>query len=101
MIFRAPRVSRGQAITARVFNELAEAVDKGISGPKDLTEGLTSDEAESLSVSGGGLFLETTRVSETVRITNPEDEAQYVDVSRPRAITFIGSGGTLRLVFRA
>jgi len=101
MIFRAPRVSRGQAITARVFNELAEAVDKGINGPRDLTEGLTAEEAGELSVSGGGLYLERARISDVVRITNPEDETQYVDVDRPRAITFIGGAGTLRLVFRA
>lgn len=102
MIFKAPRVVRGQALTADLWNTLAEAVDGPISAPRDLTEGLTAEEQSQIEPPAADTFSETARVSQLVRIVNPEDSDQYVDVSRPSSITFVASdGSTLTLNFSA
>jgi hypothetical protein len=39
------------------------------------------------------VYSEVNRVTETVRVTNPSDSAQYVDVQRIKNITFRGPDG--------
>lgn len=100
MIFRAPRVVRGQAITAELWNKLAENVDGTLAGPRDLTEGITAVEVAEIEPPEADVFTESSRVSTTVRIENPEDSEQYVDVARPTSILFTASdGSTLTLNF--
>jgi len=101
MKIRAPRVTKGQAITARVWNQMADAVDPDWQSPTDLGAGVTAQEQAEGVGDRRTTFLEIARSSDTVRVTNPEDEAQYVDVERLRAATFIGGATRLTLVFRA
>lgn len=101
MRIRAPRVRKGQAITARLWNQMSDAVDPDWISPTDLGAGVSTQEKEEGVGERRTTFLEIARTSDTVRVTNPEDENQYVDVERLRAATFIGAGTRLTLVFRA
>ena len=42
------------------------------------------------------LFTETARVTTTVRIENPSDSSQFVDVERIDRISFVGPDGVVR-----
>jgi len=91
-----PRVERGKLLTAAIWNDMARTVN-GALGARDLEPGYTAAEGDAaVSLIGS----ETTRSSATVRIENPEDATQYVDVDRPTSITFRLSNGTnLKLNF--
>lgn len=72
---RAPRVLRGQALTAELWNQLAGTVDE-LFGARDLDQGRDENEKETVRL------IEDSRETSTVRITNPSDENDYVDVER-------------------
>jgi hypothetical protein len=80
-MLRAPTVKTGQRLTAGLWNELARAVNAGLAAPRDLNAGVTSDEVIDKSL------RETSRETETVRVYNPDDEEQYVDVDRITSLT--------------
>jgi hypothetical protein len=84
---RAPTVKRGQALTASLWNRMAGAVNGGISEPRDLDEGVTAAEQTAFTE------REVSRREETVRIFNPNDAEQWVDVDRPTSITWRVSDG--------
>lgn len=88
-----PVVQPGQRITATLWNTVAETVNERFV-PRDLDAGRFANEAPILGF-GSVIASETARVSETVRITNPEDENQYVDVDRAQQIAFSVSNGTV------
>lgn len=44
-------------------------------------------------------YIEVSRTVSIVRIENPEDETQYVDVERTDAVTLAGPDGYLTLIF--
>lgn len=54
------------------------------------------DEAEEDDAALGLIFTETTRQTTTVRITNPSDPADFVDVERIDRISFSGPDGVIR-----
>lgn len=75
---KAPTVQRGTRITARLWNELAGAVNGAIQAPEDLDSGITEDEVTQST----RVWRENSRTSVEVRVENPEDSEQYVDVAR-------------------
>lgn len=83
-VIRAPTVRRGERITARWANELAGAVNEALQPPKDKDTGVTEDEAQAERT-----INEVERTTETVRIENPEDSEQYVDVARAVTSTLL------------
>ena len=87
-IQRLPYISPGQPITARWLNDAATIINEVVlAAPRDLDSGALAEE-------NAGLFWdEISRDSLTVRVTNPEDEDQYVDVDRAEKITFHDSDG--------
>ena len=94
-MLRAPYVKTGQRLTAALWNELARAVNLGLQAPRDLNSGVFADEVADASL------IEQSRLTETVRVFNPEDETQYVDVERITALTTKNSktGETLTTYF--
>jgi len=78
---RAPTVQSGQRLTAALWNETARAVNEGLAAPKDLTAGRFADEQV-----GIGLH-EIARETTSVRVFNPDDDTQYVDVDRITSLT--------------
>lgn len=83
MRLRAPYVRRGQRLTPTLWNELARSVNQGLSAPRDLDSGVTEPETEA----GDIVLQELSRLTETVRVYNPDDAAQFVDVERITQIT--------------
>ena len=81
MSLRAPTVQRGQRLTARLWNDLAQAVNQGLAAPRDLDSGVGLDEVADTTLH------EIARTTETVRVENPDDEDQYVDVQRILTVT--------------
>jgi len=79
----APYVVRGQRIRAKTFNELSAAIN-GIEPPQDLDGGNVAGIAE--------YWIQVT-AEETVpvRVENPDDPNQYVDLDR--TITFTVDAG--------
>ncbi len=86
-VLQAPRVQRGDRITARAWNQIADAINS-ISAPTDL------DSGEDLQV--GGYWIAVTNVDKVSRrVTNPEDETQYVDVDDVRSFSISTSSGLI------
>lgn len=79
-VLRAPYVRSGERITAKWANDVAGAVNEALRPPKDLDEGVPDGAAAPRLV-----LREQARSSEEVRIENPEDEEQYVNVDRAQA----------------
>lgn len=75
-IIRAPTVRPGDRITAQWANQVAAAVNGGIEAPRDLDTGVQPEEVSVRT------FTEESRSSVDVRVENPEDEEQYVIVTR-------------------
>lgn len=98
------RIAPGQIIGASWLNETVDVVNhlqRQIRRPRQLgglgrnpsstpqgTLDAQQDEEEGVITDkfqispSSSVWLETSRLSETVRVTNPEDSEQYVDVSR-------------------
>ena len=72
-MLRAPTVKTGDRLTAGLWNELARAVNGGLVAPRDLDQGVYSDEV-SRSI------IETARETATERVYDPNDQSVYVDV---------------------
>ena len=103
-------VRKGQAITGRLLTSYADTINsiggRVASVESQILDGdmLQSSDAErvqdsSMDVSGT-VFVERGRQTETVRVTNPDDEDQYVDVARISSIQLVSqSGERMTLVF--
>lgn len=72
---RAPTVSPGDPIAAATFNAMAAAVNGELVAPRDLDQG---GEGQGRRIT----VPEIERTSVTVRVENPDDPTQYVDVDR-------------------
>ncbi len=92
------QVQPGQRLTASLWNDLAGSVNE-LAAARDLEAPITAAEAAALPSSVGR--WELSRNVEVVRITNPDDETQFVDVERPLTITWrdASSGQVLTDVF--
>lgn len=94
-----PAYSRGQPITAASLNRLVTGVNsletlllpRTVQQPP-LAAGVT-DSIKSDATPPGAAWVEVGRVTSTQRITNPEDETQYVDVARAERVTFAPPSG--------
>lgn len=81
-VAQIPTINRGEPITAAYLNQMGAAINEFVlNAPRDLDSGVTAGEVAGITLQ------ETGRTSETVRITNPEDEAQFVDVARAQTVT--------------
>jgi len=78
---------------------MADAVDVDLYGPRDLGAGVEQEVADEAVGGAATTFQERSRTTTTVRITNPEDETQYVDVERLKTVTFVGAGTTLTFIY--
>lgn len=91
--------NRGEGITARYLQNTTRRIDqleRGGGAPKSLQpQGSAPESTETPSVNPGNeSWTETARTTTTVRITNPSDPAQFVDVERVVTITFDRGDGT-------
>lgn len=93
---RAP--GKGEPIRASFLGSLRDAVAgqrEALPGPERAGQPLQVEDAPL-----GETWFETSRETETVRVTNPEDEEQYVDVERMTRVSFaMPNGQTVTLVF--
>ncbi len=89
---RVPTVRRGQRLTASLWNTLAGAVNEAIAAPRDLDAGITDGEAAMV------VEREVARTEVEVRVKNPDNEDQFVDVERVTSITVRGSDGITRQI---
>ena len=78
-VLQVPRVVRGQRIRAEIQNRTAEAVNS-ILAPQDLDAGNVSN-------LGNVVMTVTNEKTTSVRVENPEDSAQFVDLDRTTAFT--------------
>ncbi len=113
MVRKVPSITRGQPISAGFLNVmgnninlLAGALDKpqakpGDASPKRSSSPETSDQADpNAPPADPNTYNETGRYTSMVRVTNPDDPAQYVDVERIEWVSFVNAAGeTLTLVF--
>lgn len=119
----SPRLKRGSLITARFLNGQADQIDalrnrlaKLAPGTGTQAEDSAADRsnlsplqlidpavvAESLTqgINAGRVMREIVRLVSVVRVENPEDSAQFVDVERVDVVTFEDAAGErLTLVF--
>lgn len=101
-------VKKGQVITARFLNKVVDDVNRlnQFVKPRDqrgVAPDAKADPDENETVEGisSEVWIELSRQTDTVRITDPDDEDTYVDVQRISNITFgrpFGKGG-VTLVF--
>ena len=115
-----PRIQRGGVISYRYLRGLEDAiVDAGRvpgapatvlqgridqAGETNMTPEQAADPRAQRTVnrepvSSRADYTEIRRVTETVRVTNPEDDQQYVDVERVRVVVLSDGRGD-RLVLR-
>ena len=91
MNLRAPTVVRGQALTVELWNSTANAINQGLNGPRDKDAGITASEAgenDDLVPGATSIALtELARTTQSVRVENPSDAEQYVDVARMTSVT--------------
>ena len=108
---RSIRIKRGDPIRARYLNGQADQIDElrrrlarveranGVQAvdsnaaesnlsPAQLADPLIASADVLRGLDTGRAFAEIARVSSVVRVFNPEDDAQYVDVERVDLITF-------------
>ncbi len=102
------RIKKGQVITARFLNRVVDDVNRlnqfvkprdqrGVAPP----ENEAPDDNETTETISSEVWVELSRKTDTVRITDPDDAETYVDVQRISHITFgrpFGRGG-VTLVF--
>jgi len=81
MSLRAPTVRRGQRLTAELWNATARAINQGLAAPRDGDAGIFADEV------AGVVELELERATTSVRVFNPDDAEQYVDLDRITSLT--------------
>ena len=116
-----PRIQRGGVISYRYLRGLEDAiVDAGRvpgapatvlqgridqAGETNMTPGQSLDgraqrTAARAPAAGAADYTETARETDIVRVTNPEDDEQYLDVARVRVVALAdGLGRTLVLRF--
>lgn len=116
-----PRIARGGVISYRYLRGLEDAIiDSGRRPgapattaqaqvddaeatnlrPDQAFDGRTQRTAGRVDVSGADVYRETARTTATVRVENPDDAEQYVDVERVEAVAFVdGLGRVLTLAF--
>lgn len=90
---RAPRVKPGDRITARLWNTLADVVDGPTRAPRDIESDGALPAADADEPLSDLVLVEQSRESNTVRVFNPEDSSQYVDVSRADFSYLLGTDG--------
>ena len=118
---RLKHIARGTDITARWLNETIDSVNhlqEQIRGPRQNNvrppspnstpeSTLRSDADEVGSVVAAAVplalkpqetWIEIARTTSTVRITNPEDDEQYVDVQRVESLTVVLQDGRLATI---
>lgn len=95
----------GDVITAAHYNQVITGANSALeklgppSGRLTGTGSTPIETDDDLDGLGGSTYVETGRVSETVRISSPVDSTLYVDVERIRAVTLQSATDVLTLVF--
>jgi hypothetical protein len=96
---RAPRWRSGDPITAAALNRLAAAADGAVTAVPAPAARAGQIEINGVTAAGE-VWIEIDRQTSTVRVENPDDSSQYVDVERIDVVTFAGPDGrTMSLAF--
>lgn len=113
-----PLIKRGEPIRARYLSSMAEAINdtarklarigaqvdqqlrrSGQDGsnldPQQLAEPEARIADPEIGLSDGAIYVEAGRSVTTVRVENPSDSAQYVDVERIRTVTLVAADGKI------
>lgn len=88
------RIRRGQIIRAAYLDTMAQAINDlngTISPPAQIG---APAEPEQINSATGEVWREITRSTDTVRIENPDDPEQYVDVERVMTVTMSRPDGS-------
>lgn len=94
-----PRIRKGDVIRAPYLNQIADAINDQAHLPENLpgtpapTDGTLPEDTGANSAE---TWTETQRETTTVRVENPEDSEQYVDVDRIDSVTLVGPDGQVR-----
>ncbi len=92
---------RGRPIPAAQLNRLVDGVNElqADAAPRQRRRGsqapLITDDVQTEGITVVGVWQEIYRATSTVRVTNPEDENQYVDVDRVERIYFALPDGSV------
>lgn len=97
-VLRAPRVRRGDAFTATLWNQMADAVNEGLAGPKDLDQGSPAQEADE-EPPVDARFDEVSRTEVTERIFSDVDPEVFIDVAKIETWTARNSVDNLNYLF--
>ena len=85
---RVPRIRRGSPITSGYLNNISDNINQAydsVHGPKT-TDNPTETDGDGEPIPEQ--WTEVERTTTTVRVENPDDATQYVDVERIETITF-------------
>ena len=102
------RIAAGGIIRSDWLNRIVDQVNENTQAfrrPTQLNQGtlpIRGDDGEPVvpTPSAPDVWVENNRTTSTVRVTNPEDEMQYVDVERIETICFQTPEGEVQLVFK-
>lgn len=104
------RIAQGELITAEFLNASVDQVNELtgiIKGPEQVDSGIQpepipGEEDYADEVAGTELWQEISRIADVVRVSNPDDPEQYVDVSRILSVTFQKPDGSrVQLAFES
>lgn len=85
-----PRIRKGQVIQASYLNRFADALNEQMRRPQQAGKPF---DAEQINTAVGEVWVELGRIEQTVRVTNPDDDEQYVDVDRMVTVTMRNARG--------
>ena len=108
-----PRIARGDAITARWLNRLVESANRSLQAPirpesarsaepSDITIEATGDpdtQDQLPESTGAQVWTETEKVTETVRIEDPNDSAVFIDVARRVQSTLVSGSDSMTILW--
>ena len=100
------RIRKGQIITAALLDRHDAAIyalEERIHPPQQINKGIPADNGvtqpgETVTNTADEIWTEYSRTTETVRVENPDDATQYVDVDRIVTVTFAKPDGTTVLL---
>lgn len=96
-------IKRGDPLTARYFNRLADGVNQSLAAldpPRSLKVRSTDEQLNALTNEPGRQFQEISRTTTTVRIYQDDDPTSdnWVDVERIDVITFRAGADEMTLI---
>lgn len=98
-----PIIRKGDVIRAPYLNQMATAINGNASPPESAASQIPPDDGTfpaGTLPDDGETWLEASREETTVRVENPDDSAQYVNVDRMDSVSLtLPDGRRVRLQF--